>query len=182
MSRTTESAIRSTAALCAALDDATSASQVLQRALPLLRGVLGDRVALDLRTSTAPSATSGGLAVPLVARGRCFGELRAEGYELDEASGRAFASAAGRIIGVALLLQEERRPRPDDALGSPVEHRLRSALATIGVAASTLQARREHLAPPVQDRLLADIEANVASLRATIDELTLSGEEIHRGA
>ena len=182
-----EAALRGVAALCEAVDDARSDSQVLQRTLPILRTVLGEHLALDLREpmSRGQPAGTGGVIAPVLGRGRHFGVIRANGFELDLPSAQAFVSAAGRIVGTALALQHERAAadRTEPAHLTPaVEHRLRSSLATIGVAASTLQARRDLLAPHVRDQLLLDIEANVAALRIAFDEVTAgAGKVVHDG-
>jgi signal transduction histidine kinase len=50
-------------------------------------------------------------------------------------------------------------------------HELREPLATLGVAASTLSARRAQLTPEQQDQLLADIGRSVELLRTVVDRL-----------
>lgn len=58
----------------------------------------------------------------------------------------------------------------DDELLRAV-HEIRSPLATIGVAASTLRHRRDVLDEPTQDRLLAEIERSVEALRNAVEHL-----------
>ncbi|HSP02109.1 MAG TPA: hypothetical protein VLR27_01320 [Acidimicrobiales bacterium] len=162
-------------ALCRGLDDAATAQEILRRALPIVRSVLGDRVAFDLR-AVAPNGGSSGAAdvvVPLQADGRHFGDLRASGIDARSTVAHVFASAAGHVIGTALLLHQERAERAGSAASTTdvLSHRLRGALATIGVAASTLRVRGGELEPAMQLQLLLDIEANVAALRDVVDAL-----------
>ena len=63
----------------------------------------------------------------------------------------------------------DRRDRDDELLRAV--HEIRSPLATIGVAASTLRRRRDVLDEPTQDRLLAEIERSVEALRNAVDHL-----------
>jgi hypothetical protein len=169
------------AALCATVDGAGSAAQVLRGALPILRDVLGEQVALDLRTPTPAERPTGAgaVAAPLIGGGRRFGELRASGFDMDPATAEAFATAAGWVVGAGMARHDHRMDvsRANAPLVVPeVAHHLRSALATIGVAASTLQARGADLAPGLRDQLLLDIEANVEILGAEIDRLTGSDD------
>lgn len=166
------------AALCTAVDEAGTSQQVLPRALPILRSVLGDRVALDLRPAgldgpVGRSNDAGDVGAPLCGGGRQFGLIRATGVDLESAVADAFATAAGRIIGTGLALLQERadvahvaaHPTPAQA------HLLHSAIATIGVAASTLQARGEALPPDVREQLLGDIGESVSTIRDALDEV-----------
>jgi hypothetical protein len=161
-------------ALGEAIDGATSEHEVLARALPILRTVLGDHVAVDLRptASVEGPGTSGGAVAPVLGGGTRFGVLRASGCGLDVATAQAFASAAAWLLGTGLAVQQERTAPPPDHVAPALEHRLRSALATIGVASSTLRARGDDLDPDLRTRLLEDIEANVSTLRSAIDDLT----------
>jgi signal transduction histidine kinase len=62
-------------------------------------------------------------------------------------------------------------------------HELREPLATLGVAASTLSARRDRLSPDQQDQLLDDIARSVELLRSVVDRLVdLLEEDAHLSA
>lgn len=168
-------------ALCAAVDEAASEQEVLERALPILRSVLGDRVALDLRPTASvvgPSSVDGVVA-PVLGGGLELGVLRASGCALEVGSARAFASTAGWLVGAGLARHHDRGARAQQHVPRALAHRLRSALATIGVAASALRSRGDALGPELRDRLLADIEVNVSALRRGLDELT-AGDPGHR--
>lgn len=164
------------ARLCAAVEQASSEQQVLQEGLEVVTEVLGAHVALDLRgTARGRTEAQGELRAPVVGGGTCFGELRASTVPIDDAVARAFSRAAAHIIGAGIALHRERADRSpygaDAREAAALTHQLRSPLATIGVAASTIRLRGDHLGADVRDQLLHDVEASVTTLRAAIDRL-----------
>ena len=158
-------------------DGAVTEAELLRRALDLHAETTGAAlVAVHLFEPGAGPVPEDGDDDAVIAHLRGGGELLGVLRAPAPVATTAESELWGRVVGagIARLRREERArelARSRERAVAAVVHRLRNATATIGVAASVVRVRGSSLEPGIRDQLLLDIEASVAILQATSEEV-----------